>query len=219
MPKLQSPFIRERINGKYVVTPKIDSEYKWVFEDSIAVDKLDGSNVSVVIENGHITRVFNRKNYVDFFKGDKKIIDAIRESVQRKYIKPEMLSDGQYFGECIGQKIQSNPYQLENNLWIPFSKLKKEYNIRYWSVMLEDFKNKSEDYIFNSVSEFFKGLYSVYASHLGIKGDVNEFTSFGVNGAAEGLVFYSKSGKMAKLRRDMFDWYQGSAHKENIKNT
>ena len=34
---------------------------------------------------------------------------------------------------------------------------------------------------------------------------------------AEGLVFYHPDGKrMAKLRRDMFDWYKGDRHKSDL---
>ena len=50
MPKLQSPYLRERveINGKlhYVVTDKIDPDYLWVFEDPevFIMEKLDGTS-------------------------------------------------------------------------------------------------------------------------------------------------------------------------------
>jgi hypothetical protein len=33
MPKLQSPFVREVVNGVYVCTPKIDNRYRWVFTE------------------------------------------------------------------------------------------------------------------------------------------------------------------------------------------
>ena len=57
MPKLQSPFIRKTINGNYVVTPEIDPEYQWVFDEPAvkAIEKLDGTNVSVIVEDGEIT--------------------------------------------------------------------------------------------------------------------------------------------------------------------
>ena len=47
MPKIESPFVRETINGNYICVPKIRDEYRWVFENSIAVEKLDGTNVSM----------------------------------------------------------------------------------------------------------------------------------------------------------------------------
>lgn len=31
-PKLESPFLRETINNKYIVTSKIDSNYEWIFD-------------------------------------------------------------------------------------------------------------------------------------------------------------------------------------------
>jgi len=50
MPKLLSPFYREEINKNYVCVPKIRDEFRWVFtEEAIAVEKLDGTNVSVVV--------------------------------------------------------------------------------------------------------------------------------------------------------------------------
>ena len=36
----------------------------------------------------------------------------------------------------------------------------------------------------------------------------------GITQFAEGVVFYSQEGRMAKLRRDMFDWFKGRSHKE-----
>ena len=56
MPKLESPFYREEINGNYVVTPKVNFDYHWVFDEPAveAVEKLDGTNVSIVIEKGKV---------------------------------------------------------------------------------------------------------------------------------------------------------------------
>ena len=53
--------------NKYVVTPKIDPDYIWVFEDDSvrAIEKLDGTNVSIVVQGGRITSVWNRENPVD----------------------------------------------------------------------------------------------------------------------------------------------------------
>jgi hypothetical protein len=33
-------------------------------------------------------------------------------------------------------------------------------------------------------------------------------------GFVEGVVFTHPDGRMAKLRKDMFDWYKGTRHKE-----
>ena len=123
MPKLQSPFKREMINGKYVVTNKIEEGYEWVFEDDsvVAVEKLDGTNVSIIIENGKITRIFNRTGEVPFFGSAKRfIVEAIMNAYEKGWCN---LTDGQYFGEVIGPKVQGNPYKLDYYIWMPFSKL------------------------------------------------------------------------------------------------
>ena len=51
MPKLKSPYIREKNENKdYVVTQEIDPDFEWVFTDPLvqAHEKLDGTNVSIV---------------------------------------------------------------------------------------------------------------------------------------------------------------------------
>ena len=65
-PKIKSPFVREKINGRYLVTPKIEEGYEWVFEDEgvKAVDKLHGTNICVTIEDGKVYAVDNRKTRV-----------------------------------------------------------------------------------------------------------------------------------------------------------
>ncbi len=129
MPKLHSPFVREKNKkGEYVVTPTIEEGYEWVFEDSEvkAVEKLHGTNVSIYVQSGVITGIWNRTARIPFFnRGKEYIIDGVREAYKRKYI--DVLVEGQYFGECIGPKINGNPYKLDKTLWIPFSRLQSKY--------------------------------------------------------------------------------------------
>ena len=213
MPKLQSPFVRKVINGDFIVTPEIDREYRWVFKESIATDKIDGTNVSIIIKDGEIKSVYNRLNKIDFWSGNRYIINGVRGSVIKGYFRPESLDDGQYYGECIGDKIQGNPYQLlEENIWIPFSRIKEKYQLKYWQEMLNQFDGKSDKEIYSIVSKFFMDLYSLFAAGRGLKGRITKNTIFPNSGVAEGLVFYSTDGRMAKLRRDMFDWYKGKRH-------
>jgi hypothetical protein len=69
MPKLESPFEREDINGVYQCVPKLKEEYAWIFTDKcLAVDKLDGTNVSVVIQDNQIKNVYNRTTRIDLWK-------------------------------------------------------------------------------------------------------------------------------------------------------
>ena len=195
MPKIQSPFIRKMVDGSYVVTPEVAEGYGWVFEDDdvVAVEKLDGTNVSVVIEDGVVKHVFNRTARIPFFnKGKKFIIEGVLNSFERGYLD---LTDGQYFGELIGPKLNQNPYDLDEHLWIPFSTYALE-RLRYtsWGKYPKDFK---------AISSWFEhDLFSLF-----IRKRSGEVTF------PEGIVFTHSDGRMAKLRRDMFPWFRGNRHK------
>jgi hypothetical protein len=207
MPKLKSPFERKEINGDYVVIDEIKEEFGWVFEneDVLAVEKLDGTNVSVIVKDGNIQEVWNRKNYIPVFSKKKNhhyIIKGILNSLRSGYCRK--LSNGQYFGELVGPKIQGNPYELSEHLWIPF----KTYSWRKLSYHSWGKYPKT----FDAISKWFEdGPFSIfYAKKHGLS-----YSDPKVK-LAEGIVFTDpKTGKMAKLRRDMFNWYRGKRHKES----
>jgi hypothetical protein len=217
-PKIQCPFIRQTFpvdkedwkkHGSkiclkapevYLVVDRINPDYEWVFEDSetIAVEKLNGTNIKILTENGRLVAVQNRKNVIDplqIMKGKLFIMEGIFRSVAKEYIKDNC----EQAGELIGPKVQANPYKLEMHEWYPFELAIA--NLRYKSFH-EHERN------FDNWSSWFKdGLASRYftkrASKLGLDEKV----------MAEGVVFYNLKRKaegktyMAKLRRDMFDWY------------
>lgn len=114
--KIRSPFVREMIEHRYVVTPQITPGHEWVFNDNenvIATEKLDGTDVSIVIFEDAIISVWNRTGRVPFInKGKKFIIDAIQNSYERGYAD---LPDGQWFGEVIGKNVQRNILQFTGN--------------------------------------------------------------------------------------------------------
>lgn len=195
MPKLCSPFVRKEINGKYVVIPEIAEGYEWVFnDDNVWVEeKLHGTNVSIIIENSRISRIFNRTKEIDFWtsnKGDMAIIDGIRNAKSKGYCN---FTDGQYFGELIGPKF-FNKYHEEEHIWIPYE-IMKDKNLYYksWGKYPKDFE---------TISNWFKELMPLYNISKGYK-----------DGFVEGVVFKHPDGRMAKLRCDMFDWYKGEGHK------
>lgn len=196
MPKLQSPFIRKMIKGRYLVTSEIDPEYKWVFDDNdvIATEKLDGTSISIIIEKGQIISVWNRTENIPFFnKGKRHIIEGVLESFCRGYCR---LPDGQHFGEIIGKKLKNNPYNIDGHIWIPFNTyIRTKLYYKYWGKYPKDFE---------SISKWFQDdIFSLFLRRKGIK----QFP--------EGIVFVQPStGKMAKLRRDMFEWYSGVGHKQ-----
>lgn len=217
-PKIYCPFIRQTFptdaddwkkHGAslclmkpeaYLVVEQINPGYEWVFEDleTIAVEKLNGTNIKVLVEDGRLVAVQNRKNVIDplqILKGKTFIMEGIFRSIDKGYLK----EDGERAGELIGPKLQGNPYKLEMHEWYPFDAAIS--NLRYKSF-------HEHERTFDNWSSWFKeGLGSRYftkrASKLGLDEKV----------MAEGVVFYNLKRKaegktyMAKLRRDMFDWY------------
>jgi len=194
MPKLECPFVRKEINGAYIVTPEINPDYQWVFDEPgvKAVEKLDGTNVSVLIEKGEVTQIYNRTTRIGFWSGSP-IVTCLLNSTEKKWLK---FTDGQYFGEAVGDKIQANPLGIKDRLWMPFELA--ESRLMYTSFY-------EHDRTFENWSNWFKDyLFSLMAQKYGDK----EKKIF-----AEGVVFYHPDGvRMAKLRRDQFSWYTGERH-------
>lgn len=211
-PKIQCPFVRREFavnkedwkkHGKalqlrqpkvYLVVNQVNPGYEWVFDniDTVAIEKLDGTNVKVDIQHNKLMQIQNRKNSIEFgrlddMKGHLPIIEGVFRAIAKGYIK----EDGQYAGEVIGPKVQGNPYQLESCIWFPFDKAYKEL---YYKSFHE------HDRTFDNWSFWFKNyLFSRFFDKKTKKGSSSKIF-------AEGVVFYTGM-KMAKLRRDMFDWY------------
>ncbi len=189
MPKLESPFVRKMIDNRYVVTPEINPGYEWVFEDDsvMAIEKINGTNVSILIEDGEIIGIWNRKNHIHFFsKGNSVIAKGLLNSFDRGYCN---LQDGQHFGELVGGRINGNLYNLKEPRWLPFETFCKEH-LRYksWGRYPKNF---------DTISKWFKDdLISLFSSMLGNR-----------QGYVEGIVFTHPDGQMSKLRRDMFEWF------------
>lgn len=204
MPKLESPFVRE----DRICTPVIPDEYRWVFSDkSVAVDKLDGTGVSVLVRDGHVIRMFNRGHQVSLFSlASIPFYTGVVKAIEKGHFIPG--DDGQFFGELIGPGIQKNPYEIGSPKWVPFDYLKEKYYYKFWPGIVADFKGWSDESIFNRVSELFKKLWSIYKRLTGFRGHDKVDEKMGFSGcAAEGIVFYGPDGQMCKLRRNMFDWF------------
>jgi len=198
MPKLQSPFVRSK-ETNWLVIDKITEGYEWVFEDDsvMAIEKLHGTNISILIQGGAVTGVWNRCNRITMFsKGNEHIMEGLTNSIPQI----SKLSDGQHFGEFIGPKLNSNPYNLDKHLWIPFETYgQKHLKYKCWGKYPKTFE---------SISEWFKELMPLFMMKRGDK-----------EGFVEGIVFTHPDGRMAKLRCDMFDWFKGHRHKENKTET
>lgn len=205
MPKLESPFVR-KVNekGEYVVTPEIAPGYEWVFNDTTvrAIEKLHGTNVSIVLEGGNVRAIYNRTNLVmrDGLRigmdgTHRYIIEAVLRADEREYLAP--LGNGQWFGEVLGPKVNGNPYSLDEHIWIPFKTYAWDHlYYKSWGKYPKDFDTMSK-WFQNDLMPLFS-----------LKKHGKEFEKHFV----EGVVFTHPDGRMAKLRRDMFDWYVGRRH-------
>lgn len=202
MPKLQSPFVREFNDKKqYVVKDEVNPGYEWVFDDNtvMAIEKLHGTNVSIIVEGGVITSVWNRTARIPFFnKGKTFITEGMLNAFERGYCE---LPDGQFFGELIGPKVNGNPYKIDKHLWIPF-KTYGQNHLRYKS-----WGRYPKTY--DAISEWFKELQPLYCWKIHGADKCRESPEYGF---VEGIVFTHPDGRMAKLRRDMFDWFKGKRH-------
>lgn len=214
-PKIECPFVRKiflintedfkkhgsmlklRAPEVYLVTPEVNPGYEWVFDDpeTIAIEKLDGTNVKLKTENGRLIALQNRKNVLDplqIMKGKSFIIEGIFMSIQKGYV----VDNQEQAGEVIGPKLQGNPYRLDQHIWYPFEKAIQ--HLRYKSF-------HHHERTFENLNAWFKDhLKSLHHS----KRVGHENSIF-----AEGVIFYNLKRKaenkkyMAKLRRDMFDWF------------
>lgn len=217
-PKLQCPFIRQtfKVNVEqwkahgsslnlrepvvYLAVNRVNPGYEWVFEDpdTIAVEKLNGSNVKILTEGGRLVAVQNRLNVIDplqILKGKTFIIEGIFRAIGKGYVKP----DGEQAGELIGPKLQGNPYRLDMHEWYPFEKAIS--SLAYRSFL-------EHERTFDNWSAWFKDwLVSRFYTKQSAKGAEKDTVM------AEGVVFTNLKRKaanlswMAKLRRDMFDWF------------
>ncbi len=214
-PKIECPFVRKTFKvskedfkkcGRqlqlrnpevYLVTDEITPGFEWVFNDTdtIAVEKLDGTNVKLKTENGRLVALQNRKNVIDplqIIKGKSFIIEGIFMSIQKGFVE----DNKEQAGEIIGPKLQGNPYHLDSHIWYPFEKAIKHLKYKSFHQHEPNFTNLNSWF-----KDHLKSLY--HTKRVGY-----EDADF-----AEGVVFYNlkrkaeKKSYMAKLRRDMFDWF------------
>jgi hypothetical protein len=222
-PKIECPFVRKNIsiekneyaklrklgirmsldNSLYLVTPEINPGYEWVFTDEevVAVEKLDGSNFKILIKNNRIEIIQNRANDpIDILslKGAAHVGEAFMNSHSAGYIAG--LGEGEHAGELIGPKVNGNKYQIDRHYWYPFKKTLESLKYNTFNKYPRTFDNFSEWFHLN-----LKSVYHAKANKIQIA-ESNVF--------AEGVVFYhirrmheGRIPYLAKLRRDMFDWY------------
>lgn len=197
-PKLECPFKRKLIDGTYIVYNEISDGYEWVFNDPnvFCVEKIHGTCCAVVIENGVVISLFNRTNRIPFIGGtlSKAFTQGVNNAVEKNRL---LMTDGVHWGELIGPKIQKNDYKLEENEWLPFEWMREHLTYHSWH-------KYSKTY--DSIREWFRkpisegGIFSLFMRKKGIEAK------------PEGVVFTHPDGKMAKIRLDMFDFWEGKRH-------
>jgi hypothetical protein len=193
MPKLESPFVRvdKIIKGKKrrIVINKINEGYEWVFDgsDVLCTEKLDGTNVSINMVYGELKGLANRTNRIFYDTlEDNKYINGVRVANGKGRISED---NGQHFGELMGPKIQKNFLKLDKPEWFPFEYLRNNFSYKSFHRYPKTFENLSNWFKNDIFSLLYLKLYREKVK-------------------PEGVVFYQPStGKMSKLRCDMFEWY------------
>jgi hypothetical protein len=207
-PKLESPYKRENEEGEYIVQPEIQSGYEWVFSDTDnvkAVEKLHGSNVSIIVEDGQVKEAWTRigeetiNKVHPYSPQHERIAEGIAKAQKKGWL--DGYEDGQHFGEIIGEKFHNNPYDINGHLFVPFDYLRDKVYFKSYGKYPTDFE---------SIRDWFQELTPLFYSRVH---DLS-FDEAEEDGFIEGIVFTHEDGRMAKLRRNMFKFYEGRRHKQ-----
>lgn len=199
--KIKSPFYRGD-DTKWRVIDKIPDNMKWVFEDDgvMATEKLDGTNIGFRIEGGRVVECYNRTERIEplALKGTHwryAFLDGLNNSIEKGWID-KLEGDRVHYGELIGPYINGNPHQVDKHYLVPFEYLKIHCCWRTW-------QENTYPKTFEMLSNWLKSddFFSLFSRRL-----------IGKKISSEGLVFHHPDGRVAKLRRDMFDWYKGRRH-------
>lgn len=185
MKKIHTIFKRDWENGG-----KINSELdvNFDFANSVATEKIDGTNVRVTIRNGTCVRLEKRRNpdkvqkhkgieepwYTDATDGDpqdKWIFDALRNT------DLTTLPDGEWSAEAFGKNIQGNPLKMDKNQLLFFS--------------------LGQAPVFENVPTTYEGLRGWLSK---TKSKINP------EAGIEGIVWHATNGDMVKIKlKDFYD--------------
>lgn len=208
-PKLQSPFKRaENDDGEYVVFDEVNNDYEWVFKDKTvrAVEKLDGTNVSIILdEEGQVESVYSRMgeehvNPIHSFHSDYPfIIKGVLNSIEKGWLA-DLSPNEQHYGELIGPKVNGNPYDLDAHLFVPFQYLYEKVYYKSWGDYPKTYDVISAWFEQDLIPLFYARIHNL------------KFDELPEDAFVEGIVFTHEDGRKAKLRRDMFNWYDGERH-------
>lgn len=165
---------------------------KFDFDNSIATEKLDGTNIRVTVRNHDVVRVEKRRNPTKFQKEkgivDPWYVDANESDSADSYIFDAVsntdfssVPDGEWSAEALGEKIQGNPLNLVGHTLFIFS--------------LSDWCEKVK---YENVPTDFDGLK---------KWLPEQKTKFGNDTGIEGIVWHNlNTGEMCKIKIKDFDY-------------
>ena len=201
--KIESPFERsENESGEYTVDPIVKDEFEWVFSDERvqAVEKLNGQNIAVYIEDNVVSEIYTREGnqirpFID--RGGEHIIKGVVDAFERGWIDEYLGSDGLYYGELVGPRVKANPYDLDQHVWVPFTYAQEHLSYNTWGEYPKTFEAIS--------SWFEEGLIPLFYSRI----NNIPLTTIDDSAHVEGIVFTHPDGRFAKLRKDMFEWHDG----------
>ena len=185
----------------YLATPEINPGYEWVFQDPevIATEKLDGTNIKILVQDGRVAVVQNRANppldLLNTRVDNTRYAEGVLHAIAKGYLK----EDGEYAGELIGPSVNTNLYQLDRHEWYPFDRAVESLRYKSFNEHPRTFENWQ-----NWFGGFLRSLYYAKRKKIPIAESI----------LAEGVVFYHLRRRaegqwpwMAKLRRDMFRFF------------
>lgn len=182
MRKIPTIFKRDNQNGGKITKEFFDS---FDFDNAVATEKLDGTNIRVTVRNHTVVRVEKRRN-PDKIQKHKGIIEPwyvdASESAEDKWIMEAVegtdfleVPDGEWSGEALGPNIQGNTLNLPTNRVVFFT-----------LGQVPTFPDVPTNY--EELSEWLPKQKSKYGIDCGI----------------EGIVWHCKNGDMMKIKTKDF---------------
>lgn len=240
-PKVKSPFNRsENVFGEYVVYDEVNPTVEWAFDESVeVVEKLDGTNCAIEINGAtdggrpnvsnvftrHGTEAFRSVSPYSYNSLDQSIVRAAQNAMRRGFLSD--LSVGVHYGEAVGPSFQGNPHELDEDLFVPFSWLGE--NCAYSANQLPDAMTYEalSDWMQDDLPSLFQCVVQgvppsavtvsegTFCEGVMFVHPHNSYTQPGL--ACEQEVLDDGTTRMvsttlAKLRVDMWDWFEGERH-------
>lgn len=132
MQKISTIFERDMQNGGKITNHFDKYVDGFNFNEAVATEKLDGTNVRLTVRNHMLVRLEKRRNptKIEKYKGivEPWYVDAYETDPGDKYIWEaakntdlSQIEDGEYSGEALGTKIQGNPLNLDKHIVVLFT--------------------------------------------------------------------------------------------------